>query len=271
MDIAYSTDLGIKSGQYSDDARGHHLLINQKFSHNNYVVIAVIGHEIARYVTQNQLKTQLSTAVLSPIERVDLAAIYLGLGLLIINGLNYADSWLDRFHRRIVSSYGATILDSYTATEFAYQLGHYVAISPMLSAQDLYRQLAPWSRHFYSDTHTVRSIPARHVRDAQRQIIRSNIVLLSCLLAACFLAYGTIYIVRNSSGRLQQRQLEQRAQINQLYINYTVCRQTAIRTQTAFPTADIPQQQVINSVTNRCQGIYNQLQTALQSDDLTPK
>lgn len=90
--IIFSSKLNNIPGLYSTINGKEIILVNQKYKNNSLITGAILAHEITHLFLIGRNKIYLKNDYENEIF-TDLASIYLGLGILVINGMKYESNW----------------------------------------------------------------------------------------------------------------------------------------------------------------------------------
>jgi hypothetical protein len=263
LDVKYQAGLDA-SGNYYEDDDGHHIVVSTDYSRKSYEIVAILAHETTHYILESRKHLKTDDQPLKE-ELIDLATIYLGFGVLVANGLNRHENWTQRLWNAVWPFSSSLYLGSYSPSEYARQLGHYVGQSSMVNHDDLQALLTPWSRRLFIDREPHYNPPALYVQQAAKRIKTANLVLVGSCCLALFVSFLTIFIVKQIPPQASDELIIQREQADVLYRQYLLCNQSVSSRKANTPQPDIFTQQNINADAQRCQSLKNQYNSIVDS------
>jgi hypothetical protein len=263
LDVRYQDRLNA-AGNYYEDEHGHHIVVSADYRRKSYETVAILAHETTHYILQSRKHLKTDDPLLKE-ELIDLATIYFGFGALIANGLNRHESWAQRLWASMWPFTSDLYLGSFSPSEYARQLGHYVGQSSAVNNDDLVALLTPWSRRLFVDHEPHHKHPTLYVQQSIKRIRTANIVLLASCVLALLVSGLTFFIVRQMPSRASDELITKREQAELLYKQYVLCDQTVTSRKANSHEPDIFTQQNINADAGRCQSIKNQYNSLVDS------
>jgi len=91
--ITFRNDLGEKPGLFTMQSGQEFILVNTKYRNDPYAVGAILAHEIMHLYLMSRKHIFLPNAEENEL-LTDLGTIYLGLGIVVINGMAYKSNWI---------------------------------------------------------------------------------------------------------------------------------------------------------------------------------
>jgi len=96
--VCFHGNLGDTPGMFTNQYERNFIFVNSKYVNNPYAIGAILSHELMHFyliskkhiVLEDKEENELLT---------DLGTIYLGLGILIVNGFSYESNWFLTFFR----------------------------------------------------------------------------------------------------------------------------------------------------------------------------
>lgn len=148
--VDFSDDIGDAAGLYFESEGTHFILVNSKHQNNRYEAAAILAHELMHFCLIGEYNFRLEETLDN--ERLtDMATIYCGLGVVVLNGFEYSSGWATTVIGLMFGSLSVNTesmsFGYYKPKEYAKMLA-YFADKTNTSYDSFSGYLFPWTGHF---------------------------------------------------------------------------------------------------------------------------
>lgn len=204
--VSFRSDLGNTPGIFHVEGGREFIFVNSKYMGDPYAVGAVLAHEIMHLYLMSRKKIALENKEENEL-LTDLATIYLGLGVLVINGMSYSSNW---FLTIIALFAGILYINEKKLTfgyfdhhQYAFYLREYFKTNN-IQLREVAKYIHPKSWHFIGGLPIKVRLSKESIffREARRKVILNVIGLFIVLIVSGFFIYSWT-IPDNSSNSYQ--------------------------------------------------------------------
>ncbi|MEK7603042.1 MAG: hypothetical protein AAB459_02240 [Patescibacteria group bacterium] len=233
------------------------LYIRDNGTLSSYAKAALAARALCEYIIVEIFEIELPDNFNGREQFLQVASVYLGLGTVIINGINRTTSWVNQTW----SNYIRKSTDSARyPEEYASVFVHYIERfdSDMVKVSG---QIMPWVAEFLP-TNYARRIhdshnPSEPVRHAVTQRFGRNVSHLGIGVLIIFFCLGIWYIAGQKGSTLNSDQKEKRENLVVLKHQYELCVKGVQQKQKAFSKDDVFFERAIQTDLSRCESIRN--------------
>jgi len=270
--INYSDEIE-PPGLYFTDKGTSYIYINSKHRENPFEVSAILAHEIMHYILLTVMKVALEETHDNE-QFTDVATIYSGLGILVLNGFSYDSGWGETV---VAAMFGALRIHTetlsfgyYKPKQYARMFAKYLGSSG-LSAKEAAPYFLPGTKHFLPISLRVTGTSAerpeyinRSVKNSRMQKFKQiGILVLVIPVAGIFWWFRAGLSSSSSTSQVNQAQVSelsgQRAEVDRCYNELD---------QSAVDTTSQNSVDSYNNALDTCNGLkdaYNARITELKS------
>jgi hypothetical protein len=257
ISVLYEPDL---HSAYTYALAGNKLLlyIRAEESTSTYGKAAMIAGALGMFFAEQKLYI-VPSETSQDMSMIDVVGIYLGLGVVVMNGMQHSSSWVDeRFQNYNLRRAKQPLNPS--PTEYALQVESYLKRYNH-SLEEIAGSLAPWTHRFISpqfnlvrkDVHQ-KSAP---VRRAEAQRFGRNTSHVAMLMLTVFSMVFGVYVLSQREQKLPPELLAKREALEVLKHQHELCIKSVQEKQAIFTTDDIFLERTINADIARCTSIRN--------------
>jgi hypothetical protein len=236
------------------------IIINARHAGNPYICGAVLAHNLCHYLL---IKKHLIIFD-DPSENekaADLATVYGGLGLLILNGM-WPAGWkaiLRKFmSRRIPVAYHKRSGSIYFSPKAYGKLVSEFLISERISPFEAAHTVAPWSRDLLDDRlYYSGPLTSKFMQHTSRLHKRSIHGFLASVITTTLLIGLAVYVLIGRPAFLSEELRIQKQKISQLHASYQGCSARVERASERFNENDSQVQRFIDNERTLCRSLRN--------------
>lgn len=188
---------------------------------------------------------------------LQVACIYLGLGVVVLNGINRTTSWLDQIWNNYIrnNTNSAKFPEEYAAifVQFVERFN--------CDIDKIGGQLMPWVASFLPSNYARRvkdvHMHTEAVKHAETQRVGKNLSHIGLAILMTATLAGSWFIINQNSDNLNVTQRDQREDLTVLKHQYDLCIKNVQQKQSAFSKDDVFLERAIQSDIARCESIRN--------------
>jgi hypothetical protein len=256
--IRYTFSDGVPDSSYNIVDGSYTISVNRAFAANALRVSALLSHELMHYLINENLAYRLTDPSQNE-ELIDLATIYSGLGVVVVNGLGQHDGWWQNIrHRKLRKRIS---LGYYSDQQYAQEFLGY-AHRYNLDIESASQYMMPWTRTFAPKPISLaqkdklrQSDPVNHM---QQRLREQNTKSFLIALAVTVLVSSMSFALLNKPQSLTKAEAEQYDKVQLLKRMYEVCRQAQKTQQDTLDTSNFFLERTVNATGTRCESIRNQ-------------
>lgn len=257
LQIDFSSNIE-EAGLYVQKGSQHVILINEHYTQNPFQCAAVLSHEIMHYLLIGKKKLVLIDTAQNE-HLTDLATIYGGLGIVVINGFGDNTGWVNKQWHRILGIAGRNPeylgIGLVSPRDYAEKVISYTANSYAFADY-----LLPGAKRFFSDKVQAIDNPRRKsstIRRSEQSMHSNNILtvgVVSVVLATASLGF---YLAHKRPSYLPENLRVKRQEIEVLKNMYDNCIAAVAKKRAVTDQTDIFAEESINAEVNECLSIRN--------------
>lgn len=208
LTVSFRSDLGDTPGRFTVEGDREFIFVNSKYRGDPYAVGAILAHEIMHLYLMSRknvvLKNKAENELLT-----DLGTIYLGLGVLVINGMSYKSNWfltvIGLFAGVLYINEQKLTFGYFDPYQYAFYLKEYFKINN-IQLKEVAKYIHPKSWHFISGLPLKAKLSKESVfsKEARRKIILNAIGIFIVLTIGTFLFISWIVPYDKSNNVYQK-------------------------------------------------------------------
>lgn len=269
LTIRFSED-SAEPARYQKREDHHFIEIQSRYNTNPYQCGALLSRSVLAYVIQGKKKLELETAAMQ--EFIDLASVYAGFSLLVINGLEAKDgllnrinldvAWLTHMTRRPLGTFTMSLHDylrlftSYIR-EYAISPGYFMSHVAPAVRLFLPKKWQTVSRH--------RGLQPKYVQSDEYTFRQQLIKFVGILGIGIFLVFLSLFIRDQLRPALPRELAEEKFQLEVMHQSYELCEQSILDKTGSYNPNDHFMQRDLEATENRCLSLKNRYNSGVEA------
>lgn len=222
-----------------------------------YAKAALVSQALGEYMVIEKFGIELQNNTQNKTQFLQVACVYLGLGVVILNGINRTTSWIDQLWNNYIRSKTES---AKFPEEYANIFVHFIE-QFNCDINSIAGQLMPWVPSFLPSRYAMvvrdSTTFSKATKYAQTKRMGNNLSHFGILFLFIVLIFGSWFLINQNDDELSSAQRDNRENLEVLKHQYNLCVKNVQQKQEAYSKDDVFFERSIQADLSRCESIRN--------------